>query len=84
MKKMIYVEPNNFEATQFEFDNFHYELAERVMELLLMDCEDDENLTPMMTEETGKQLIFGLIKREPGQKGEKYKITIEKINSDEN
>lgn len=83
MKKITHVDPNDFEKTEVEYDDFHYELAERLRYLMEDYAEDDESITGIIPDKEGNHLILGLIKREPGEKGEKFKITIEKINSDE-
>jgi hypothetical protein len=83
MKTLTHVDPNDFKETQLEYDDFHCELANRLRELLSMEAEDDETITEIMPNQEGNLLLFGLIKREVGQKGEKFKITIEKLDSDE-
>lgn len=79
MRTKIYIDPETFEATQLNFEEFHYELAEKVSKAI-GEVFVKTTVTDILSNKEGDKLIIGVFKeRNPGEKSEKYKITIEKV-----
>lgn len=79
MNKLTYVNPENFESINFEFEPFHMEIVKTLKNSIKEKIENIITSTEIMTDNKGESLIFGIIKRTTGKDAEKYKITIEKL-----
>jgi len=86
MKKIKFVDPETFVESEQEFEDFHFNLAERIGGYLKMKYETTLKeavvvTSSPMSDKEGKKLIVGLVKnREKGaENAEKYRITIEKL-----
>ena len=82
MISKIYISPQTFETSVQEFEDFHFELAERIKKILeeIKDM-DISFITNVISNEEANKLMIGIMKtRKIGQEiSEKYRITIEKI-----
>ncbi len=74
-----YFDPETFEKTTHEFDEYHYELLQSFRELL---SSKTIVITQPLSDKEGKLLMFGVIRERRDDEiiAEKYKITIEKIS----
>jgi len=83
MAKLKHVDPNTFVETELEIDDMHLGIAE-----LLNDATKGVfNVTQIFSVDTsGNRLIFGISgDREPGEPpAQKFRVTIEKINNENN
>jgi hypothetical protein len=88
MKKMIYVDETTFEKTEQEFSEFHFDLAENIKDDISTRYDIGWKLaktTDIMSNKDGDKLIIGVIKNRLNNEmvAEKYKITIEKLNTND-
>lgn len=85
---MTYVDETTFEKTEQLFEDFHYELAENIKNDISTRyniCWKLAGPTQIISNKDGDKLIIGVIKNRINNEivSEKYKITIEKIKSDD-
>lgn len=78
MKKVEFTDSETFERVEVEYDEFHCQLAEEIVNIM----QHLHKSTPIMYEKEGKKIMIGIMKdRTPGgAHAEKFKITIERIN----
>jgi len=84
MKKITFIDPGTFEQKVFEFDDFHYAIAEEIQKAFSeKTCDDYLNVlyvTPIISNVDGDKLNIGVTKdRKIGETAERYRITIEKV-----
>lgn len=77
MKTIKFTDPDTFDESEQSFEDFHYELAEKIKEFLK---DNFKHTTQIISNKEADKLSIGIMKdRQPGDAVEKYKITIEKI-----
>ncbi len=85
MKTILFTDPANFEQTEQQFEEFHYDLGELIEEFLRDNVGhlDISDTTRLISNQEGDKLMIGVMKkRKEGQiTSEKYRITIEKIKN---
>lgn len=88
MVKMVYVDEITFEETEQKFEDFHFYLANVINGSLLSKFKMENFLkptmvSPIMSDKQGEKLIIGVTKqkRVGEESGDKYRITIEKIEN---
>jgi len=75
MKKLKHIDPITFDEKELSFEDFHYEITEKLRKSL--PKEKGLTITNVMTDNEGSKLIFGLMKR--GEHIQKLRISVEVI-----